>query len=209
MQFILVKDGYLELGPREWNYRIFKNELEDLEFPDKVIPVNNTEYLDLGDGIEIYLAEILPINYNPDIEELSGPYWEYSEGKATGSYTTVPLDIQRVRNNFKNKIAAERYRREVSGTVCSIQGVEVEIDTSRDGRNIYVQKYLLMGDSDIVNWKFNSGFKGLTKEELGQMIQAGIVHIQGAFDWESELVDRIELSGTAEEIKGIYDGIFV
>lgn len=209
MQFVLVNNGFVELGPREWNYRLFKNELEDLEFPEKVIPVNNTDYLNLGDGIEIYPAEILPISYNLDIEQLSGPFWDFSNNKATGSYNLVPLELNNIKSNFKNKIAAVRYKKEIAGSVCTIQGEEIQIDTTRDGRNIYVQKYLLMGDTDTVNWKFNSGFKEITKAELGLMIESGLTTIQSAFNWEKTITDSIDAAISVEEILGITNGLFI
>jgi hypothetical protein len=91
----------------------------------------------------------------------------------------------------------------VAGTKTTIQDLEVTLDTSRDGRNVFIQKYTLMGEDDVVNWKFPEGWLTLTKTELGVAVATGAAHIQGAFDWEKAKVEEIEAAETVEALNAI------
>jgi hypothetical protein len=149
-------------------------------------------------------AAIVIPPHNERIETYHGPYWNFeNKDLAVGTYEIKYKTLGSIRELLRNEAAAERYRREVAGTKTTIQDLEVTLDTSRDGRNVFIQKYTLMGENDTVNWKFPEGWLTLTKVELGAAVSAGAAHIQGSFDWEKAKIEEIEAAETAEALDAI------
>ena len=140
----------------------------------------------------------------PDADPMThcvhGPFWDLSGDVAIANYEIRDLPIEIARNNFRTVLATERYKREVVGTKATVQGLEVSLDTSREGRNIFVQKLLLMSDSEIVNWKFPEGWLAINKQELGHIVQTGARHIQDSFDWERDMNNQIDACISLEEL---------
>jgi hypothetical protein len=85
----------------------------------------------------------------------------------------------------------------------TIQGQEVVVDTSRDGRNIFVQKYQMMTDTDVVQWKFPTTWLTLSKADLGLAVTAGAAYVEAQFVWEQSIVNQIEAAVTVDELKAI------
>jgi hypothetical protein len=142
--------------------------------------------------------------HNEKIETYHGPYWNFeNKDLAVGTYEIKEKQLGSIRELLINDAAAERYRREVAGTTTEIQGTTVTLDTSRDGRNVFIQKYTLMGEADAVNWKFPEGWLTLTKSDLGIAVAAGAAHIQGSFDWEKAKIEEIEAAETATVLDAI------
>jgi hypothetical protein len=84
----------------------------------------------------------------------------------------------------------------------TIQDTEVSVATDRDSRNIYTQKLVTMGD-DVVQWKFSEVWLSLNKQELTQMLVDVNSHVQQQFDWESNIINQIDLAETVEQLKEI------
>ena len=104
-------------------------------------------------------------------------------------------------------VAVKRYVKEVAGTKATVQNTEVTVDTSREGRNVFVQKYSLMKTGDTVNWKFPEGWLTLTKIELGTIVTAGQTHIQSFFDWEKDYSDQIDAAQTKQDLLDIEESL--
>jgi hypothetical protein len=200
--YVLENNNYVINGPRTWNYRSFESTLEeDLEIEYK-LPLSKTdeEIITIDENTHIYPARYEYPNYNQKIEYLYGPFWDFSTGTAIGTFEVLPIQVEFIKQNLKQKVAINRYIKENAGTKVTIQDTEVSIDTSRENRNIFVQKYLLMNESDTVQWKFPEGWKTLTKEELGLVVSTGATYIQEQFDWEVSKGIEIDSKETAEEL---------
>lgn len=200
--YVLENNNYVINGPRAWNYRSFESTLEeDLEIEYK-LPLSKTdeEVITIDENTHIYASRYEYPVYNQKIEYLHGPFWDFSSGIAIGTFEIVPLTLDQIRHELKQKVAANRYTRENAGIKVIIQGLEVTIDTSRDNRNIFVQKYILMSDTDTVQWKFPEGWLTLSKEELGLIVSTGATYIQSQFDWEVEKGIEINAKETAKEL---------
>lgn len=200
--YVLENNNYVLNGPRTWNYHSFESTLEeDLEIEYK-LPMSKTdeEIITIDENTHIYPARYVYPSYNEKIEYLHGPFWDFSTGTAIGTFEILPIAIEHIKSNLKQKVAANRYNKENAGTKITIQDTEVSIDTSRDNRNIFVQKYLLMSDTDTVQWKFPEGWKTLTKEQLGLVVSRGAAYIQEQFDWEVAKGIEIDSKETAEEL---------
>ena len=192
--YALVHKGRVLSGPRSWNKAFFEFALRSNKIEFTFIPRNPTEELPyvINADTKILPVEEARAEINPMIQYNRGPLWEILEDKAIATYEAVDSDLEPAKNNYKNLLAQKRYEKEVSGAKTTIQGLEVSLDTTRDGRNIFLQKYSLMGDADTVNWKFPEGWLTLTKADLGLAVAAGVAHIQSAFDWEKEISDQID-----------------
>lgn len=193
MNFVLTQNNNIVIGPREWNKYFFENALLDDCGITANLQVTNTEFLQISDIVAIYPATIVePSVFNPKTQQYAGPFWTFSATTATGTYNAIDKPIDHVKGNLKGAIAAERYNIEVAGTKTTINGTEVTVDTSREGRNVFAQQFLLMGTADTVQWKFPEAWMTLSKDDLGIAVAAGVAHIKAAFAWEATKVAEIE-----------------
>ena len=203
--YVLVHKERVLVGPRDWNRPMFEGALNKLKI-QTLLPRRDPQELpiEIDDDTYITNAAITIPSHNEKIETYHGPYWNFeNKDLAVGTYEIKEKQLGSIRELLINDAAAERYRREVAGTTTEIQSTTVTLDTSRDGRNVFIQKYTLMGDADTVNWKFPEGWLTLTKSDLGIAVAAGETHIQSAFDWEKAKVEEIEAAADAAALDAI------
>lgn len=205
MQYVLINDNFVINGPRNWNARSFESTLEDdLELEFK-LPLQKTdeEPIVIDENTKILPARLEYPGYNPKIEYIHGPFWDFSNDFAVGTFQVLPQNIEFVKHDLCQKTAGVRYNKEISGTKITIQDTEVTIDTARGVREIFVQKFLLMSDTDTVQWKFPEGWLTITKAELGSIVDAGVKHVQDMFDWEVTKCAEINSCATLEELDAV------
>lgn len=203
--FVLVHKERVLVGPRDWNRPMFDGALKKLKI-DVMLPRRDPQEVPFIIDEDTYITKSVTVipPHNEVFETYHGPYWNFENPQqAVGTFAIKTREIPQIREIMIRQAADERYRKEVSGTKMTIQDIEVSLDTSRDGRNIFLQKYSLMQDTDIVNWKFPEGWLTLTKEELGLVVFTGAQHIQSAFDWEMSKVDEINSADTVEALEAI------
>jgi len=208
--FALIHKNQVISGPRDWDRAFFTFLLNDknvrLNVPIPREAVDNEPYY-IDDDTKIVPAEIVQDGLNSLVEYYQGPTWELLENKVLAHYATIDTPVEFAKGNFKNLIATKRYEKEIKGTKTTIQETEVSLDTSRDGRNIFIQKYSLMQEDTTVNWKFPEGWLTITKAELGQCVDTGVTYIQSCFDWEKSYDDRINAATTKVELLQIEQDI--
>ena len=208
--FALIHKNEVISGPRDWDRAFFTFILNaknvHLNMPIPRTPLDNEPY-HIDTNTKIIRAEIVQASINSMVEYHQGPTWELFEDKALAHYATIDTPIEFARNNFKDLVAAKRYEKEIKGTKTTIQETEVTLDTSRDGRSIFIQKYSLMQENTTVNWKFPEGWLTITKAELGQCVMAGVTYIQSCFDWEKSYDDLINAATTKAELLQIEQNI--
>jgi hypothetical protein len=129
---------------------------------------------------------------NPKFETFDGPFWTFTPEIGTATYTKRDKPLDLIKKELKEVLATTRYNKEIAGVKTTIQGLEVTVDTARGSRDVFVQQFLLMGDTDTVQWKFPEGWLTLNKSELGQAVSAGVIHVQGAFVWEAQKISEID-----------------
>lgn len=207
-KYVLVHNGNVVLGPFQWSYTRFQNVIfEDygleVQLPREMTP--DTPYLVNQDkNLWIYTArpgENIP--HNPRIEIHHGPFWNFNSRYAEYYYRPERMHLDAAKNLLLQELAAERYRREVAGTKVVVGAGEVNVDTSRDGRATFIQRYTVMGAGEVVDWKFPTGWIALTKEELGQIVAAAAAHVQACFDWERTTAEQINQCITHEQLLDI------
>jgi hypothetical protein len=203
MNYVLVQNKQtILLGPIFWRHRFIQSELDDLEIEYVVSPVEPNEYVKINDELEIYPVTGLEVpEHHSDYQQLAGPFWTFTD-VAHGIYNVVDRPFDAIKNTLKAQVSAERYRKEIAGIKLTIQDTEVSVATDRDSRNIYTQKLVTMGD-DVVQWKFSEAWLSLNKQELTQMLVDVNSHVQQQFDWESNIINQIDLAETVEQLKEI------
>jgi len=200
--YALVHKNKVISGPRSWDKAFFEFILKRKKIDFEFIPRNPTAEVPfvIDSDTKIYPAEIVKDNLNPLVEYHRGPLWEIKEDVAVATYDIVEIELGFAKQNVKNLLAAERYSKEVSGTTTTVQDTKVSVDTSRDGRNVFIQKYSLMNNDDTANWKFPEGWFILTKSELGDIINVIAEYVQAAFDWEKEISDQIDAETVVQDL---------
>jgi hypothetical protein len=196
---------FVHLGPMNWRPSFFQSVLrDDLDIEFKV-PLSN----DRGEAIIVNdIARIIPVidigitsEYNPKIQRLVGPKYNFSETSAEMYYDVEDKTVEVVKEELKPIIAANRYRYEVKGTTVIIQDKQLSVLTTREDRGLYLQAYQL--GKDGVNWKFGSEFLTLSNADLATIVEAVSVHVQSVFDWESAKIAAIDACTTLEELNNL------
>jgi hypothetical protein len=204
--YVFAHKERVMVGPMGWNRALFDGALEKLKIvrtlPRNAPPAEELPMI-IDEDTAIYPAEFDYPDYNKTTQYLEGPYWTFADGKATAGYLVKDQPVEFIKVALKQQVADERYNKEVSGTTVTIQGTVIALSTARDGRDSFAQKYVLMGDSDSIRWKFAEGWFTLNKTEVASIANAINAHVQSAFDWESSKSDEIESKTTAEELDAV------
>jgi hypothetical protein len=203
--FVIVHNNSVVLGPMRWNRFRFENFLvEELETTFTLPQKNESESpIVVSDEIKILTVVGTPDPaYNPKIEILYGPFWEFTETSAISSYQVWPMSIDAVKNMLKEQTAAERYTREISGTTVKINEVDYIFSTDRDTRNV-IQNALISSQASF-NWKLaRDMWVMLTNTELQAILDAITMHVQECFDWEFDKIVEIDSCTTLTELDAV------
>jgi hypothetical protein len=210
MQYVITnhnEGGFIILGPVSWNSRYFSAILSDELDVDIVITDYDKDRVpyEIMEGVKIRRCITEHAELDIKTETWSGPHVSYfndeDEYQAILTWSKVDKPISQIKSEMKEQITKERYNRENSGVKITIQGIEVTCDTSRGNRDIFLQKYIMMGENDVVNWKFPESWLNLTKPELGAVVTAGAGYIQDQFNWELSKHTEIDSLTTIEDLK--------
>lgn len=205
MIYVLVENKTtVILGPIEWRQRFIQSELNDLDIDFNLSPSEPNSYLKINDEYGIYpVLDFITPDYDPLYEQLAGPFWTFDTLVAIPSFNVIDRNIDQVRGDLRGQVAQERYRRENLGTKVNIQGQEVTVDTSRQNRNTLPQAFLLMSETDTLNWKFPEGFVNLTYTDIEAVVRAGALYIQEQFDWEVTKNTELDTCVTKEQLQSV------
>lgn len=202
--YALVYKNRIINGPREWNKYQFEGALEKegINFqvgrsapPEAQIPII------INNDAKILYARYEYPEYNQRTQGINGPFWEFTNTEAIGSFEVSYQPIEYIRLNLKNAVAENRWKREVEGVDVEIQGTTVRISTAREDRNQF--EILRAAGANNVSWKFGDVWLTLSSTDIATLADAVIQHVQAAFDWEKEVSDLIDETQTAEELEVI------
>lgn len=203
--YALIHNNQIEVGPREWTWSFFKEYLDENDLDSTALPRKSpTEPIITSEW------KILPV-IGPDdpghtypFETLAGPFWTIGETLVTGVWNVIDIpDLDVAKDYFKGIITNNRYAVEVGGFKTNIQGIEVSIDTSREGRQIFLDTYLAMGNTETINWKFPEAWISVTKTDMENIVLSGKEHIQNCFTWEKNKWDEIDICTNRSELEAI------
>jgi hypothetical protein len=203
--YAVIYDNRVLVGPMNWNRGMFQGALErkGIQYPLPRTAPNNLP-LTIDEHAKIMQVEEIKPELNALVEYYYGPLWDITETKAIANYEVHDTPIESARYNLKRLAAQERYKKEILGTTVTIQDNLVTIDTNRGAKDVFVQKYLLISDSDTaVNWKFPETWLTLTKNDLGLCVAAVNQYIQQCFDWELNISVQIDQAQNKQELLAI------
>jgi hypothetical protein len=202
--YALFDNETLINGPRSWNFRSFESSLEDEFEIDYQLPMSKTDdsIIEITSNIKIYPTQLTYEELNANIQFHNGPFWTFDNGYAIGNYVAQDKSLDQLKNELKEKVTANRYRKENTYIPVEIQNTTVSVDISRGEREIYVLKLILMADEETINWKFPETWLDLTKIDLGTIVLTGATYIQDQFNWEKDRHANINSAVTIEELDG-------
>lgn len=204
--FIIVHENFVTWGPKPWNKLGFEDVLRTDCEVEYTLPQrnDNQDPIIINENTKILKVVALDApQCNPKIQRLNGPYYNFYDDKAESYMVVEDLPIDFVRGNLKGRVATNRYTKEVEGVKVTIQGHEVTVDTSRNGRQIFFDAALTMTDSETIGWKFPETWIDVTKSDMQQIVAAGKAHIQTWFDWEKNKIIEIDNATTLAELDAI------
>jgi hypothetical protein len=201
--YVAVYKNEVISGPSQWNFAMFNIRFEEKGLTTSV-PRTPQEPFIINEDAKVIPCDLTTPTFNDKIEYLEGPFiTDVSGNTAIGHYILREKPVDAVKYVLKQEVAAERYKKENKLIKATVQGTEVDVDVSRDNRNVFIQKLIMMGENEISSWKFPQGFFMITKPELTQLVATGAAHIQAAFDWEKSKGDEIDACTTLAELDAL------
>jgi hypothetical protein len=202
--FVIVHDNTVILGPMRWSKYKFENViLEECEV-DTTLPTtnDNLDPITVSDNVKI-----LPVqrtenpDFNPTIEMLHGPFWEFTDTVAIMSYTVQPLPLDAAKAMLKDRVAAERWTKENSGVTVNLNGTDYSFGTDRATRLVLMNA---QASTDNINWKQDRDtWVTLTPANVQTVLSTVLAHVQSSFDWEYTKLQAIDACASSEDLAGI------
>lgn len=206
MEYVVLYQGRVIWGPREWNPLSIENAIEFQSGasnvtigPDPVVGVLSQ----LQDFVilRVESEEIPP--YNNIFETLEGPFYTHSVigGITKITWNVVPDHLPYALGRVKQQIEAKRYQKETEGIDIDINGATYRFPTDREQRNRLTIQSI---SNEPVLWKIAGAWVELSAEQLADVVRQINMHVQKWFAWEKAGVDIIESCTTIEDLKRIY-----
>lgn len=201
--FVIVYNNQVILGPMPWRKLFFENIImEDCEV-EVTLPQKNDTPFTVNEEIVILPARYTHEDFNPVTQKHNGPFWNITESEAVGNFVTLDKDVDHVKSELKQLVADKRWTKEISGIKVTFNGTEYSVDTSREGRKVYIEQ--LQMNSTSYDWKFNEGYLTLTNTDLQSVVDSINQHIQTCFAEERTRISDIESKTTLTELQTLYD----
>lgn len=206
--FVIVHDNTVIKGPNEWNKRRFEEVLrEECEIEYTLDSRNDTNRpIIISDSIQILPVIGMPLpDHNPRLHNLHGPFWNFTSTGAEMSFEPIDYGLDTVKGNLKDAVTNYRYTKETRGIKLTVQNTEVTIDTARGSRDIFLQAYLTLSDTETLNWKFPETWILLSKTDLGNIVNSGRNHIQDCFNWELDFHAKVDAKTSLDELNDLWN----
>jgi hypothetical protein len=202
--YAVVYKNKVIVGPMSWNRGIFQGSLEKYGITDTIPRVAPEElpYI-INEDAKIMLVEEVRPEMDPMVEYYYGPLWTITEDRAVANFEVHDSPVESAKVNYRNQAADQRWIKETQGTEVTIQGVTVTVPTDRASRDLFLQRTSVMGDNEVINWKFPEAWISLTKQDLVAISSAILTKVQGSFDWEKSIVDQVNAAETKEQLQAI------
>lgn len=202
--FVIVYNNSVILGPMRWNRFRFENQIQEECEYGCALPDRNDDLSPIIVSDEI---KILPIEgtdnpeYNPTIQFLHGPFWEFTDTKAIMSYQVEYLPVDSAKPILKDQASAERWNRENSGVTVTLNGTEYRFATDKETRATLQNS---IANLDVINWKLDrETWVSMTKEEGQSVLNVILTHVQESFNWEFNKLQEIDSCTTHEELVAV------
>jgi hypothetical protein len=205
--FVIVYNNSVILGPMRWNRYRFENQIQEECEVSSTLPDRNDNF----DAIIVSdQVKILPIQgtpdpvFNPRIEYLHGPFWEFTDKVAIQSYTVEKYNIDAVKNFLKAETSNQRWIKQNQLTSVTV-GINNDSHVfSTDEKTRAALQQALLSGLESLNWKFNTDkWVTLSSTDVQSALNQIITHIQTCFDWEMNKIAEIDACTTHEELDNL------
>jgi len=202
MLFVIVYNNSVILGPMEWKARRFSEVIDDDCEITVTLPLTNEGYYEVNSEIKIWPVQFVnePV-YNPKIEHLHGPFYEFTDGVAYSSKQVRQIPLDAAQNFVKQDAATERWKKQNSGVKVTLNGTEYSFSSDLNTKSIFHQ--YITSNLDSVNWKINQDtWITLSKSDIQTIFNAIVSHVQSTYDWEATKLTEIN-NATHETLSNI------
>ena len=209
MKYVVLYQGRVIWGPREWNSLSIENAIEMyVSGEDVVIGVDPVVgRLEQQQDIIILSVEsdIIP-EYDALFETLEGPLYQHDvpHGITRITWNVVPDHLPYIKGKIKQQIEARRYQKEVEGIDIEVGDTTYRFPTDREQRNRLMIQSI---SGDPVSWKIAGMWVDLTSEQLGDVVKQINSHVQRWFVWEKTKVELIDSLTTIDQLKQLHTSI--
>lgn len=208
MEFALIHDNQLILGPIGFNVRMINSELESLEVEEQITPQSYTDLpIHFSDGLThlVLIEKDLP-SHNPKYHNVGNFTWEIIKEndvptKVLLTYPIVDKTLEEVKEIRKQEVAPVRREKENTIIRLSVNDTEIQVSSSRDERLLLTNKLTAIADS--CNYKFQNTWLEVTSTELQFIIGEIDKVVQAAFDWELAKLQEIDACETIDDVYAV------
>lgn len=202
MNFMLFKNQRSHSGAVPWNRLLFEQLIYRKLKVSASLPDSNQIPFTVNSEIKILPVEITIPAFDHKIEQLQGPFYDFSdENLVKGFYNVVEQPLDALKYKVKEQLAKVRYEWEIEGIVLTLNGLTLQVPTNREERHLFLQALQLTVDP--VEWKFNNVWTVLTPDDLKTIVMAIVTHVQGCFNWENQLTKTIDGCTSILELKAV------
>lgn len=205
MEFALIHDNQLILGPIGFNVRMINSELEDLELTDRISPQSYTEVpIHFSDNLThlVQIEKIIPEN-NPKYQNIGNFTWEIvgennQPTKVILTYVIEDKSLDEVKYIKKQEVSPVRREKENTVINLTVNNIDIEVSTSREERLLLSSK--ITANPISCNYKFVNVWVEVSTENLQYIVEQIDIRIQEAFDWELSKLQEIDACTTIDEV---------
>ena len=208
MEYVVLHQGRVIWGPREWNPLSIEAAIEYVNRQDVMIGAEPiTGVFDQDQNFTILRVETINTpQYDPLFEVLEGPHYHHDvpNGITNIAWNVVPDHLPYILGRIKQQVEAKRYQRETEGVDISINDTAYKFPTDREQRNRLIIQSV---SGEPVCWKISGTWIDLTAEQIQDVVKQINQHVQKWFNWERTKVELIESCSTVEQVKQLYTTI--
>jgi hypothetical protein len=211
MEFALIHDNQLLLGPIGFNVRMINSDLEDLELDDRVTSQSYSQVpIHFSDGLThlVPARKVVP-DHDPKYHNVGSFNWQIVEDieddivlEVIFNYPILDKSLEQIKNEYKLGVKPERQRKENTTVGVTVNGSAITVSTSRDNRLSLVSK--LLSSDGPYNFKFDNGvWAEISKTDLQTILTEIDTVVQAAFDWELAKLAEIDACENGEAVYAV------
>jgi len=214
--FALIHNDQIEVGPRDWNFAIFREYLVDNDLATEADALlSRTAPTDVVQGStwKVVKAQITAsVAADSTYEQLVGPSWTIVGNTVNGGYTKQDAPIAMVKGHLLDTVTKTRYIAENSYVSIVINDVMVQVPTDRETRSVFLTgmpgkwKFKKLDETELPGAEVSTYVSGdvwltVTAETLYTIQTLIQTYVQECFDWEARVTAEIEAATTLAQLK--------
>ena len=187
----------------EYNKRYFEYFTNVIYGLEAFLPEELSSTLQLDDDFRILTVNMggTP-EFNTKIQFLSGPHYEVVGDVVVGAYRVEDKNIDVVKTELKDKIANDRYEKEIAGFTLP-NGVKIRTDQVSQAKISGAFNFMQLKNNAEIDWKAENGWVKLKKADIEATATAVAEYVQVCFSKEKQLSSAIDLCTSLEQLDSL------